>query len=166
MATTPQFIPRCPSCGYPRQPEWRVNCTECGVEEEPIVALSRAEIRAQLKRMLKIWGAVCLVFPAMTCVGYVSVVTDQIALFVLVGVALGLIAPLGAFIALIGLSAAWTRWALHAYWSIRKGEVGPWSGSIAYAVTFACLLLAQSIGAAVVALGSIWSYPEYPAGWP
>jgi hypothetical protein len=71
------------------------------------------------------------------------------------------ITPLAALI----LAGAWTTRALHAWWSLRDGDVGPWSGFGRKAYAFIALLLFEMTGAALGGALGWLILPEYSAAW-
>ena len=116
-------------------------------------------------RTIRLSIAIWMIFPAISGFAHIAVMNDAIPLYILAAMAL-MFAPGAAFAYITVTSAAWARWTLHAYWSIRNREIGPWSSRTRYALAYFGLFFAQASGAAIFALMSFWLFPEYPSGWP
>jgi hypothetical protein len=90
-----------------------------------------------------------------------AVAADDVSLFMM-AIVIHFFFVIAAFFAAIGIAVYWSSWILHVRWSLRGGEVGPWSGRRAHVVAFLALLMPQWLGA----FGVVWLFPDYPAGWP
>ena len=94
---------------------------------------------------------------------------DSLGLFVTAAMLFMFIACAITPIAALMLAGAWNSRVMHAWWSIRDVEVGPWSGFGRRAAAFVVELCFQLLGAGLgCALGwlILTICIEHSAGWP
>jgi hypothetical protein len=126
--------------------------------------MTEVELSAARWQLLRESAPVWLLMPVTAAFGALAVAVDSLGLFATAGMlfvfAAFAITPMAALI----LAGAWTSRALHTWWSLRDGEVGPWSGFGCRACALIALLVFELAGAGLGGVLGWLIFPEYSAG--
>jgi hypothetical protein len=164
----PRKVPamRCATCGYRMMDGCSPNCAECGSQEPAIEPLKREAMRHQIRRFVISAAAGWLLAPLGAIIGHFSIAWDSMGMFIFGAILVMTIAPIVALGWAIVMACAWLENVLHLTWSIRDGEVGPWSRRSVRARVVVVLIIFQMTGAAAMWVLSVAMFPDYPSGWP
>jgi len=165
MKVSDRDVPRCGSCGYRWISLKRMVCSECGLKGFPVFPLDRSRTKARIRQGLLALLAGCLPGPAAIGVAHLAVAVNSFDLY-LVAMFLLILATIFSFVWIVVTSIRWVERTLDHIWSIRSGEIGPWSGRSVHFLVFAGLLTVQlTLAGGLMVLFALIPL-EYPGGWP
>jgi hypothetical protein len=156
---------RCRVCGYRLHDAASTRCPECGSDQPALVPMSRDQWRQFIGGLARWVLYECMIAPVASALGIVAVALNSMELFILSAM-FTMAGILAAVVLAMLVAVEYTAQAMHAWWSLRESEVGPWSRRSRKFAMWVLLLIAQLLPIAAASALALMMFPDYPAGWP